>query len=111
MKDETNKRAYESSAQLACEAAASIKTVAALTREADCLQQYSKSLEEPLRHSHKMSLFSNTLFALSQAIVFWVISLVFWYGSRLVASAEYTTLQFFVCLMASPLLQAVLRRN
>ncbi|KAH6896470.1 P-loop containing nucleoside triphosphate hydrolase protein [Coprinopsis sp. MPI-PUGE-AT-0042] len=101
MKDETNKKAYESSAQLACEAAGSIRTVAALTREADCLQRYSESLEEPLRHSHKMSLWSNSVFAISQATLYWVISLVFWYGSRLVADMEYTTLQFFVCLMAT----------
>ena len=48
LKDQLNKRAHADSAQLACEAAASIRTVASLTRGADCLALYSKSLEEPL---------------------------------------------------------------
>lgn len=34
-------------------------------------------------------------------MAFWVISLVFWYGSRLVADTEYSTKQFFICLMVS----------
>jgi ATP-binding cassette subfamily B (MDR/TAP) protein 1 len=99
LKDQTNKAAHESSAQLACEAAASIRTVAALTREDDCCNLYSKSLEEPLRKSNKTAIWSNLLYSLSQSIVFFVIALVFWYGSRLVSNQEYGTFQFFVGLM------------
>jgi ATP-binding cassette subfamily B (MDR/TAP) protein 1 len=99
LKDQTNKAAHESSAQLACEAAAAIRTVASLTREDDCLELYSNSLVEPLRQSNRTAIFSNLLYSLSQAMIFFVISLVFWYGSRLVASTEYNTKQFFICLM------------
>ncbi|KAL4267597.1 GTPase-activating protein [Pleurotus pulmonarius] len=101
LKDQQNKLAHESSAQLACEAAGSIRTVASLTREDQCIDQYSLSLEEPLRRSNKTALWSNGLYALSQSMVFFVIALVFWYGSRLVSSQEYSTFQFFVCLMST----------
>ncbi|KAL6304388.1 P-loop containing nucleoside triphosphate hydrolase protein [Sparassis latifolia] len=101
LKDEQNKRAHEHSAQIACEAAGAIRTVASLTREADCLRLYSESLEGPLRNSNRKAIYSNAIYALSQAMSFFVIALIFWYGSRLVASLEYSTFQFFVGLMAS----------
>ncbi|KAG7088358.1 hypothetical protein E1B28_012362 [Marasmius oreades] len=101
LKDQANKKAHASSAQLACEAAGSIRTVASLTREEDCLRMYSTSLEEPLKTSNRSALWSNALYALSQATVFFVIGLVFWYGSRLVSTLEYSTFSFFVSLMST----------
>ncbi|KAH9984144.1 P-loop containing nucleoside triphosphate hydrolase protein [Russula vinacea] len=80
LKDQKNKRIHEDSAQIACEAAGSIRTVQALTREDDCLELYSKSLE---------------------SFAFFTIALVFWYGSRLVSYQEFTSKQFFTGLMAS----------
>ncbi|KIM25760.1 hypothetical protein M408DRAFT_73764 [Serendipita vermifera MAFF 305830] len=100
MKDQTNRRTHAESAQVACEAAGAIKTVASLTREDDCLQIYSKSLEMPLKLSNRSAIHSTLWFALSQSMSFFVIALVFWFGSRLVADFEYDTLQFFVCLMS-----------
>jgi ATP-binding cassette subfamily B (MDR/TAP) protein 1 len=119
MKDQTNKLAHEHSAQLACEAAGSIRTVASLTREDDCLNLYSRSLDVPLRKSSRTAIWSNLLFAFSQAVScvdlcfislrlhpdwllcsrFFVISLIFWYGSRLVSTFEVSTFAFFVALM------------
>ncbi|EMD39893.1 hypothetical protein CERSUDRAFT_81221 [Gelatoporia subvermispora B] len=101
LKDEQNKKAHEQSAQLACEAAGAIRTVASLTREADCCKLYSESLEEPLRNSNSKAIYSNAIYSLSQSMSFFVIALVFWYGSRLVASLEFTTFQFFVGLMST----------
>ena len=99
LKDQTNKASHEASAQIACEAAAAIRTVASLTREDDCCNLYSESLMEPMMKSNRTAVFSNLLYSASQAMSFWVISLVFWYGSRLVASGEYDTKRFFICLM------------
>lgn len=76
MKDQINKRTHSDSAQLACEAAGAIRTVASLTREADCLKIYGKSLEEPLRISNRSALNSTLWFSLSQSMVFFVIALV-----------------------------------
>ncbi|KAH9000914.1 P-loop containing nucleoside triphosphate hydrolase protein [Lactarius hatsudake] len=101
LKDQHNKRAHEESAQLACEAAASIRTVASLTREDDCLDLYSRSLEGPLRKSNRTAVWSNFLFAISQAFSFFIISLVFWYGARLVSYQEFTTKEFFTGLMGT----------
>jgi ATP-binding cassette, subfamily B (MDR/TAP), member 1 len=102
LKDQANKAAHASSAQLACEAAGSIRTVAALTREEDCCALYSESLEEPLRQSNRTSIWSNLLFSVSQSMTFFVIALVFWYGSRLVSYQEFSLFQFFVGLMVRP---------
>ena len=99
LKDQQNKSAHESSAQLACEAAASIRTVASLTREEDCLRLYSERLEEPLRNSIKTTMWSNLLYAFSQSVSFYVIALVFWYGARLVSYLEISTQSFFVALI------------
>lgn len=99
LKDQANKKAHESSAQLACEAAGSIRTVASLTREDDCLREYSLSLEEPLRKSNRTAIFSNALYAFSQSLVFFVIALIFWWGATLVSRLEASTFQFFVGLM------------
>ena len=99
LKDQANKKAHEDSAQLACEAAGSIRTVAALTREDDCLRLYSESLEEPLRKSNRTAIWSNLLFSFTQSLVFFVIALIFWYGAVLVSKRQATTMQFFVGLM------------
>jgi len=101
LKDQKNKKAHEDSAQIACEAAGAIRTVASLTREDDCLRQYSESLEEPLRKSTKSAIWSNLLYSISQAMSFWVISLIFWYGARLVSFREFNTFDFFVALIVS----------
>ena len=68
LKDQTNKRAHAESAQIACEAAGGIRTVASLTREGDCCKIYSESLEEPLQRSNKSAIWSNMLYAISQAV-------------------------------------------
>lgn len=101
LKDQANKKEHAASAQLACEAAASIRTVAALTREEDCCNLYSKSLEEPLRKSNRSAIFSNGLYSISQSMIFFAIALVFWWGSRLVSELTYSTFEFFVGLMCT----------
>ena len=101
LKDQDNKKAHEQSAQMACEAAGAIRTVASLTRERDCFELYSKSLEEPLRQSNRTAFWSNLIFAISQAMMMYVIALIFWYGAQGVSRQEYTTKAFFVCLFVS----------
>ncbi|KAG1732478.1 P-loop containing nucleoside triphosphate hydrolase protein [Suillus lakei] len=101
LKDKNNKAAHESSAQIACEAAAAIRTVASLTREEHCLDLYRRSLEGPVRKTTRTALWSNMLFALSQAMAFWVIALVFWYGATLVSRLEISTQSFFIALMST----------
>ncbi|KAI6046276.1 P-loop containing nucleoside triphosphate hydrolase protein [Pisolithus marmoratus] len=100
LKDQQNRAAHDDSAKVACEAAGAIRTVASLTREDDCLKTYSSSLEGPLRNSNRSAVWSNLVFAFSQSCSFWVIALVFWYGSRLIANLEVSTTNFFTALMS-----------
>lgn len=76
LKDQSNKIAHEESAQLACEAAGAVRTVQSLTREEDCFNEYSRSLDGPLKKSNRTAIFSNGLYALSQGMSFFVIALV-----------------------------------
>ncbi|KAI6117491.1 P-loop containing nucleoside triphosphate hydrolase protein [Pisolithus croceorrhizus] len=100
LRDQQNRAVHEDSAKLACEAAGAIRTVASLTREDDCFNVYSGSLEEPLRNSNRDAVWSNLVYAFSQSSTLWVVALVFWYGSGLVADLELSTTNFFTVLMA-----------
>lgn len=61
---------------MACEAAGAVRTVQSLTREEEAFQEYSRSLDGPLKKSNRTAFFSTGLFALSQALSFFVIALV-----------------------------------
>ena len=100
LKDEKNKAAHNDSAQVACEAASSIRTVAGLTLEVNRLTEYSSLLTEPLRNATSAYIWSSGLYALSTSFYYWVIALVFWYGATLVANGEYDSKQFFVAMMS-----------
>ena len=76
-KDAKNKQSHEQSAQLGCEAAAAIKTVASLTREGDVLNLYSNLLDEPEKVARAAALYSNALYGFCQSVVFFIVALVF----------------------------------
>ncbi|KAI0652215.1 multidrug resistance protein 1 [Trametes meyenii] len=101
LKDQRNRKAHEVSAQLACEAAGAVRTIASLTREEECCRLYSESLEEPYRRSNRTAIYANAIYSFTQAVSFWIIALVFWYGSLLVADLKRTTFQFFIGLMST----------
>ncbi|KAJ7020066.1 P-loop containing nucleoside triphosphate hydrolase protein [Mycena alexandri] len=101
LKDKAMEAAHADSAQVACEAAGSIRTVAALTGEDYCCSRYNNSLVPPLEDARRAAWRSALLYALSQTTVYWVISLIFWYGSILVSRQEITTFQFFITLNAA----------
>ncbi|TIB71732.1 P-loop containing nucleoside triphosphate hydrolase protein, partial [Wallemia mellicola] len=99
-KDQQNKKSYEDSAEMACEAAGAIRTVASLTREGQALEEYQTLLRTPLRNSIRTSLWSSAIYGLSQGMAFLVIALIFWYGSQLIMNLEIELEDFYVCLMA-----------
>jgi ATP-binding cassette, subfamily B (MDR/TAP), member 1 len=76
-KDKSVEKDHEDSAQLACEAAGSIRTVASLTREDDCLRSYSHALEVPLQRAKRSSMWSNLIYSVSQSLSFFVLALVY----------------------------------
>ncbi|GAA5899256.1 hypothetical protein JCM6882_009297 [Rhodosporidiobolus microsporus] len=100
LKDQKNKKSHEKSSQMACEAASAIRTVASLTRETDCLDIYSGQLDEPMRTSNKIAIYSNAIYSLTQALSFFVIGLIFWYGSHQLVDGELSVRDFFVAMIS-----------
>ncbi|KAL4942135.1 hypothetical protein BDV06DRAFT_192977 [Aspergillus oleicola] len=92
-----SKLAYEGSANFACEATSSIRTVASLTREMDVWGIYHDQLDAQGRTSLISVLKSSLLYASSQALVFFCVALGFWYGGTLLGHHEYDIFRFFVC--------------
>ncbi|KAI9817283.1 MAG: GTPase-activating protein [Thelocarpon impressellum] len=93
-------KAYATSASYACEATSAIRTVASLTRENDVWENYHRQLTAQGAKSLKSVAKTSTLYASSQSFMFLCIALGFWYGGMLIASGEYTMLQFFICYSA-----------
>jgi ATP-binding cassette subfamily B (MDR/TAP) protein 1 len=83
-------------ASFACEAANSIRTVATLSLEKHLLSEYHGKLGNQARDNFKFQNVSGVLFATSQGLSLFIFALVFWYGSRLLFSREYTVLQFYI---------------
>lgn len=75
-KDEHNKKSHEASAKIACEGAGAIRTIASLKREQGCLQEYSESLELPLRRSIHSAMWGGALFGFTQSVTFFGLALV-----------------------------------
>lgn len=94
--DDDNAARFAESAGLANEAVGAIRTVASLTLESDFLEEYTQMVGGVALRSIKVLTFTMIPYSLSQSIEFLVMALGFWYGSRLLASGEYTTTQFFV---------------
>ncbi|KAK5111337.1 hypothetical protein LTR62_005177 [Meristemomyces frigidus] len=99
LESSTEKR-FASSAGLATEAVTSIRTVSMLTLEPVILQEYSDALSDIVARTVKNLAVTLIPYALSQSLDFLVMALGFWYGSRLIASGEYTVEQFFVIFIA-----------
>ncbi|MCJ1396244.1 hypothetical protein MMC18_009133 [Xylographa bjoerkii] len=91
---------FAGSAGLATEAVTSIRTISALTLEASILREYNEALGDIMAKVIPGLVVTLIPYALSQSIDFLIMGLGFWYGSRLIASGEYTTTQFFVIFIA-----------
>ncbi|KAK3617121.1 hypothetical protein LTR56_025497 [Elasticomyces elasticus] len=91
---------FANSAGLATEAVTSIRTVSLLTLEEPILNEYNNELGDIVAKVIPGLIVTLIPYALSQSIEFLIMGLGFWYGSRLIASGEYTTTQFFVIFIA-----------
>lgn len=91
--------AGQRAAAYASEVVSSIRTVAACGLENYVLDSYRKIQAEQASQSLPEILRTSALYAASQAVNFLVSAFVFWYGSRLVASGEYTLIQYYTCLI------------
>lgn len=87
---------FAESAGLATEAVTSIKTISSLTLEGQIMEEYSEAMAGIVKRATRGFLITLIPYALSQSVEFLIFALGFWYGSRLIASGEYSTTQFFV---------------
>ncbi|KAJ9063063.1 hypothetical protein DSO57_1003994 [Entomophthora muscae] len=95
-----NKQAYSKSADMACENAAAMRTVAALTKEDSVMITYRHAMQAPLQAGYRNAFVSSIAFAVSMSCNFFVNALAFWYGASQVATHEYDLQQFFTVFMA-----------
>ncbi|GAA6027203.1 hypothetical protein JCM8097_002481 [Rhodosporidiobolus ruineniae] len=100
MKDEKLKVYYTSSAQMAAEAAAAVRTVAALTREEDICHQYSSRLAEPTHHVRRFLAIAYGFYSLTMASTLWVVALIFWWGAKQLIEGHVSVKSFYVVLEA-----------
>lgn len=91
--------AGEKTAAYASEVIGAIRTVASAGLEQYVLDEYRAMQEEQASESLPPILWTSALYAASQGINFLASALVFWYGSSLLASGEYTLTQYYICLM------------
>lgn len=94
------RKAYNQSANFACEAISGIRTIASLTRECDVCHHYHDLLTSQVSHNLASTLRSSVLYAASQSLTFLCMALGFWYGGTLISSGQYSMLQFFICFTA-----------
>lgn len=100
LKDVRVKAVSQTSSQRACEAISGIRTVASLNLQEKYLEMYRDDLQGPTSFVFKIAIYGNLLYALSQAVSFWITALAFWYGSHLLSNGEYTPLQFYTIFTA-----------
>lgn len=85
----------------ACEAVSAVTTVTSLGIQDTIVDRYCEKLQAEQPQTLRFNIVSSIMYAASQSLVFWVTSLLFWYGSvKLVASGEYSVQQFFICFTA-----------
>lgn len=92
--------AYARSTSVAVEAASSMRTIAALSRERDVLQLFEYSLEKPYRESLGHLVLGNLFLAISLSISYFIYGFAYWWGSKNVAEERYSQVAFFTVLPA-----------
>jgi len=98
--DEDTTKRFASSAAIAAEAVAAIRTVASLVLEKTIMDEYERRLSVVAARSAKALSVTMFFYSLTQSINFLAMALGFWYGGKLVSSGEYTTEVFFVVFIA-----------
>ncbi|KAH8675568.1 P-loop containing nucleoside triphosphate hydrolase protein [Xylariales sp. PMI_506] len=98
--EQMNGAVFAESSKFAAEAIGAFRTVAALTLEDTITTRYDNLLTGHVTSAFRKSRLRTLALALSDSISLGCQALIFWYGGRLLATREYTPLQFFVCYMA-----------
>jgi ATP-binding cassette subfamily B (MDR/TAP) protein 1 len=98
--EESNSKAYTEAASLATEACGAIRTIAALGTEKVTLQRFRQAIKKNKEKTVRDTALGNLILAFALSITYFVYALAYWWGSKLVRSGEYSSLQFFIVLPA-----------
>ncbi|KAI1176837.1 P-loop containing nucleoside triphosphate hydrolase protein [Nemania sp. FL0916] len=98
--EKMNNAVFAESSQFAAEAIGAFRTVSSLTLEDTFTNRYEGLLSGHVSVAFRKATWRTLVFAFSDSVNFAVQALIFWYGGTLLASREYTPLNFFVCYLA-----------
>ncbi|KAM9973614.1 hypothetical protein ACTFIW_010724 [Dictyostelium discoideum] len=87
------KEAYAECGQVASEAIGGIRTVSSFTCENKILEKFRQCLQKPIQMSFRKSNVSGLSFGFSQCTLFFIYTLTYWYGGKLVDSGEWPAKQ------------------
>ena len=93
--EKRSRRSYDDSASFACEAAASMRTVASLTREQDMISKYTDDLKKQEKRNFRSTIFTSIFYALIEALALLCSALALWYGGTLLRDGEVKILHVF----------------
>ncbi|TDZ12941.1 ABC transporter BEA3 [Colletotrichum spinosum] len=98
--DKMNAAVFAESSKFAAESIGAFRTVSSLTLEDLTCLRYQNLLQGHVSFAYRKARWTSTVFAFSDSVSMACQALIFWYGSRLLASREYGPQAFFVCFMA-----------
>ncbi|KAI3323373.1 P-loop containing nucleoside triphosphate hydrolase protein [Xylariaceae sp. AK1471] len=98
--EKMNSAVFAESSQFAAEAISAFRTVASLTLEDTITDRYAGLLSGHVGAAFRKATWRTLVFAFSDSVSLAVQALIFWYGGTLLASHEYSILQFFTCYIA-----------
>lgn len=91
-----NATVFAESSKFAAEAIGALRTVTSLTLEDTICTRYAVLLQDHVDEGTREARLRTLLYALSDSINLLCIALTFWYGGKLLASREYSPLNFLV---------------
>ncbi|KAI1333234.1 P-loop containing nucleoside triphosphate hydrolase protein [Xylariaceae sp. FL0255] len=98
--EKMNNAVFAESSQFAAESISAFRTVTSLTLEDTITNRYSILLNTHVSTAFRKATWRTLVFAFSDSVSLAVQGLIFYYGGTLLASREYTTLQYFTCYIA-----------
>ncbi|KAI0186011.1 P-loop containing nucleoside triphosphate hydrolase protein [Xylaria flabelliformis] len=98
--EKMNNAVFAESSKFAAEAIGAFRTVSSLTLEDTITHRYELLLNGHVGTAFRKATWRTLIFAFSDSVSLAVQALIFWYGGTLLASREYTILDFFVCYIA-----------
>ncbi|RPA77067.1 ABC multidrug transporter [Ascobolus immersus RN42] len=91
---------FKDSSQFIAEAVSAFRTVSSLTLEGKITTEYENLLKSHVRGALKNTASAMALLSFSESITLAAASLIFWYGSKLMAKGELDVRDYFVVYMA-----------